>query len=65
MTLAERIEELVQQHGSLRAAARAVQMDVGYLWRLRDGEKAKPGAIVLRRLGLKKVVTYERIGGRP
>lgn len=59
MTLQERIAELVQQHGSLRAVARVTELDAGYLTRLRSGEKANPGAAVLRRLGLRRVVAYE------
>lgn len=61
MTLAERIEELATQHGSLRAAARAIQVDVGYLSRLASGEKARPLKDTLRRLGLRRVVSYERV----
>jgi hypothetical protein len=60
VTLCERVDELVRQHGSLRAAARAVEIDSGYLARLRAGEKRNPSAPMLRRLGLRKVVVYER-----
>ena len=59
MTLQERIDQLVQQHGSLRAVARVTEIDVGYLSRLRAGEKANPGADYLRRLGLRRVVAFE------
>lgn len=65
MTLAERIEQLVAQHGSLRAVARVTEIDVGYLSRLRSGEKAAPEKDKLRRLGLRRVVTYELIGAAP
>lgn len=61
MTLAERIDELVQQHGSLRAVARATDIDVGYLSRLRAGEKVRPESPVLQSLGLRRVVSYERL----
>lgn len=61
MTLQERIDELVQQHGSLRAAARVTEIDAGYLSRLRAGEKVNPEKDKLRRLGLRRVVSYERI----
>lgn len=61
MTLQERIDELVQQHGSLRAVARVTEIDAGYLSRLRTGEKANPEKDKLRRLGLRRVVSYERI----
>jgi hypothetical protein len=60
VTLCERVDELVREHGSLRAAARAVKIDHGYLQRLRDGEKKNPGRLTLRRLGLRKVIAYER-----
>jgi transcriptional regulator with XRE-family HTH domain len=59
MTLADRIDELVRQHGSLRAVARVTEMDAGYLSRLRSGEKASPEKDKLRRLGLRRVVSYE------
>lgn len=71
MTLQERINELVQQHGSLRAVARVTEIDVGYLSRLRSGEKARPEVDKLRRLGLRRVVSYELLktqnaaGNRP
>lgn len=60
MTLPERIAELVEQHGSLRAAARVLEVDPGYLSRLQSGEKDDPGDTLLRRMGLRRVVSYER-----
>jgi hypothetical protein len=61
MTLAERIAELAEQHGGLRAAARVLGYDPGYLSRLADGTKSEPGKTLLRRMGLRKIVTYERV----
>lgn len=61
MTLQERIEQLVAQHGGLRAAARATSIDVGYLHRLLVGEKINPLKDTLRRLGLRRVVSYELV----
>lgn len=61
MTLQDRIDELVAQHGSLRAVARVTEIDAGYLSRLRTGEKVNPEKDKLRRLGLLRVVTFERI----
>ena len=61
MTLAERIDQLVIQHGSLRAVARVTQLDASYLCRLRSGEKVHPEDATLRRLGLRRVVTYEAV----
>lgn len=61
MTLQDRIEELVNRHGSLRNASLVTKIDAGYLSRLRSGEKTNPGADKLRKLGLKRVVSYEPI----
>lgn len=61
MKLKEAINALVAQHGGVRAAARAVGIDHAYLHRLYSGEKFEPSAKILRRIGLKKVVTYETI----
>ena len=62
--LAVRISELEQQHGSLRAAAKVLGCDAGYLSRLRSGEKENPSAILLKRIGLRRVISYERIKPR-
>ena len=64
MTLQDRIDELVAQHGSLRAVARVTEIDAGYLSRLRTGEKVNPEKDKLRRLGLRRVVSYERLKAR-
>jgi len=65
MTLLQtRITELAQQHGSLRAAARALGVDPGYLSRLSKGEKTDPTDGMLARLGLCRVVSYERTDGK-
>ena len=61
MSLQDRIDELVAQHGSLRAVARVTEIDVGYLSRLRAYANVNPGRDKLRRLGLRRVVAYERI----
>ena len=59
--LGDRISELEQQHGSLRSASKVLGCDAGYLSRLRSGEKENPSAILLKRMGLKRVIAYERI----
>lgn len=59
--LGDRISELEKQHGSLRAAAKVLGCDAGYLSRLRSGEKDNPSAILLKRMGLKRVISYESI----
>jgi hypothetical protein len=61
MSLQHRVAELIVQHGSLRAAARAIQVEPAYLCRLGNGERARPGKDILRRMGLRAVLTYERI----
>ncbi len=53
------IEALELKHGSLRAAARAVDMDVAYMWRLKQGVKRGPGDKTLRKLGLERSVTFK------
>jgi hypothetical protein len=65
MTLSERVAELIAQHGSLRAAARVLECDPGYLSRLASGEKSDPGDTLLRRMGLRQIVTYQRTLLRP
>ncbi len=52
----KRIEELEAKHGGLRAAARVLEIDPGYLKRLRDGEKNNPSPAILRKLKLRRVV---------
>lgn len=63
MTLADRIAELIAQHGSLRATARVLECDAGYLSRLQSGEKDDPGDQLLRRMKLRRVVSYVRTDG--
>lgn len=63
MTLPERIAELVTRHGSLRAVARVLECDAGYLSRLASGEKAAPSGKLLKRMGLRQVIGYERLTG--
>lgn len=59
--LCARVNELVEKHGSLRIAGRALRINYAYLARLRSGEKTNPTAATLRKLGLRKIVTYELI----
>lgn len=60
VSLPDRVAELIARHGSLRAAARVLDCDAGYLARLAAGEKTAPGKILLRRMGLRRIVTFER-----
>lgn len=61
MTLRERIIELGVKHGSVRAAARVLGVDHAYLHRLAKGEKTAPSKAMQRKLGVRAVVTYERM----
>jgi hypothetical protein len=63
--LQQRIAELVAQHGGVRPAARVLEVDQGYVYRLLSGEKSDPGDKLLRKLRLRRVVTYERTGAAP
>jgi len=56
--LVARILCLEEQHGGLRAAARVVGIDPGYLKRLRDSEKTSPSEKTLRKLGLVRIISY-------
>lgn len=58
-SLKERIDQLVDQHGSLRAASRNTGVDVAYLSRLLSGEKTNPSIQTLDRLGLVRVTEYK------
>ena len=61
LTIPQAVDALVARHGSLRKAARIVQINYAYLSRLRSEEKTEPTDAVLRRLGLRRIVTYETI----
>ncbi len=63
-TLTDRINELVEQHGSIRNAAEAVGIHFVYLFRLQSGERTEPGDDVLKKLKLRRVVTYEVVEPR-
>lgn len=60
MTIQEAIALEVEVYGSLRAAAKELGIDVGYLSRLASGEKENPGDYVLEQLRLEKRVVYVR-----
>lgn len=52
------IGQLIHRHGSLRAAARVLEISPAYLSRLFSGEKKDPSDAMLRKLRLRRVVTY-------
>lgn len=56
----ERIGNLIHRHGSLRKCAKVLEISPAYLSRLFRGEKDEPSAALLRKMGLKRDVTYSR-----
>lgn len=60
--LTEAVQNAIDKHGGLRAAARALDINWAYLWRLHRGEKRNPTAKVLRKLKLRKVEYFEHVG---
>jgi hypothetical protein len=58
--IASAVDTLIQRHGSLRAAAKAIGVDHAYLWRLERGIKTRPSDEVLQKLGLKRSVKITR-----
>lgn len=61
MSLQDYIEyQLLRMQCSLREMAGHLGIDHTYLHRLRTGEKTEPSDEVLRKLGLRRVVYYER-----
>lgn len=51
VTVAERVAELVRQHGSYQAAGDAIGMDRTHLWKIANNRKGA-GKVVLKTLGL-------------
>lgn len=60
-TPAARIAELLEIHGTYRAAGKAIGVSHSYLYRVHSGEK-EAGDGLLAKLGLRKEVRYLRIG---
>lgn len=59
MNIKERVDALLSLQGSLRAVEKITGVNYAYLHRLSSGEKINPSDLTLRKLGLKKIVTYE------
>ena len=56
--LQQRIQAAITRHGSIRAAAAVLDVDYTYLYRLSTGERDNPHDNLLRKLKLRRVVTY-------
>ena len=65
ISLTDAIGLLMAKHGSLRAAARALDVDAAYLYRLLKGERVNPGPKILRKLRLKRIVTVAYVPEKP
>jgi len=61
VTLKEEIERLQVVHGGISKAAASLDIDAGYLCRLRDGIKQNPSDEVLKKLKMKRIITFEYI----
>ena len=59
--LREHIEALIKEHGTLTALSRRSGISVDYLGHMRAGRKTNPGPNVLKKLGLRRVVRFDRI----
>ncbi len=65
--LEARIIEVVREHGSYRAAGKALGIDYVYLCRMKHGLRLNPSDDALRKLGLEMKVTRQiaRTGATP
>lgn len=58
LTLAEALQNVVDQHGGIRAAARETGVDKAFISRLLRGLKTAPSNETLNKLGLEAVPLY-------
>lgn len=61
MTIPERLDQLLAVYTSYRRLEGVLGIDGAYLYRLHMGEKINPSDDVLKKLGLRRVVTYETL----
>ena len=59
--LQQRLREAIDQHGTVRAAGKALGLDIAYLSRLLNGKMDNPPADLLRKLRLRRVVNYQPV----
>ncbi len=60
VSLSDRVAELVEEYGSYRAAGTKIGVDFGYLFKIANAKK-NPSVDALRRMGLRRVITFERL----
>ena len=56
--LQRRVEDVITQHGGVRAAAKALSVDGSYLSMLRHGKRTSIGSKLREKLGLHETVQY-------
>lgn len=61
LTIPQRIDQLIIQHGTLRAVSRELGIDIGNLSKLHRGLYSSPGPETLEKLGLQDTYLYELI----
>lgn len=59
--LREHVKRLSRDFGGLRQLSKRVGLSAGYLSRISHGLKDEPSDATLIKLGLRRVVTYERL----
>lgn len=59
--LRERLDELVERHGGVRAVGRVFGVTGAYISRLRSGEMIWPNDSLLKKMGLRRTVIYWRL----
>lgn len=59
-TVSRRIEELAEQYGSVTEVANRLGVNAIYLHRLANGSKTSPSEDVIKKLGLRRIVSYVR-----
>lgn len=61
MDLKTRINELIEEHRTMRQASYQIDVDVGYLHHLRKGTKDSPTNDVCAKLGLVRHIKYTKL----
>jgi len=59
VTLQQLVGLTIAKHGGFLKAAAATGIDAGYLSRLHTGNKTRPSANAIKRLGAQEIVMYE------